>query len=79
MYISLSYSLYDLHYSILRHGLSPPVLDKYNSMRLRPNTMTFDPWYDHLPSQPDSRVLYVISDGTLSSPVPRVSLINYST
>lgn len=35
--------------------------------------MTFDPWYKHAPSQPDPRVLYVICNGTLSSPVPRVS------
>lgn len=68
-------SLYDLHYSLLRHNLSVPVLDKEHKVKFRPSMTMFDPWSTCAPSHPDPRILYVISNGTHSSPVPRVSLI----
>ena len=59
------HSLYDVHYSILRQYLSLPILDMEHKVKLQPLRTLYEPWKEYTPSQPDPRVLYVISTGTL--------------
>ena len=57
--------MYDVHYSILRQYLSLPILDKEHKVKLQPLRTLYESWKEYAPSQPDPRVLYVISTGTL--------------
>lgn len=70
-----SRSLYDLHYCILRQGLTPCVLDNTKFIILRPPKLQHSPWAEYIPVKTDPRVLYTVSNGTRSSPIPRVSYL----
>ncbi len=73
-YFCLYYSLYDLHYTVLRQGLTPPKLDNKGVLLLRPpHMLQYDRWAEFMLTTPDPRVIYVISNGTMSSPTPRVT------
>ena len=45
------------------------------TISLSPALVSSDPWSPYLPSLPDPRVLFVISNARLSSPLPRVSIL----
>ena len=64
-------SCYDLHHCILRKGLTPPKLVESSAgikFRLTPSQP--DPWCQYVPLSPDPRLLYVMHDGRVSSPIP---------
>ncbi len=63
-------SCFDLHYTILRRGLTPPTLVKGVELKARIEPLTPDPWAVHAPSTSDPRLVFVIHDGRLSSPTP---------
>ena len=63
-------SCFDLHHSILRRGLTVPTLVKGAGFRARLTPVRPDPWSMYAPPTPDPRLLYVIHDGRLTSPIP---------
>ena len=60
-------SCFDLHHTILRRGLS---LERGSEVKTRLEPVSPDPWFTYAPPTPDPRLLYVIHDGRLTSPVP---------
>ena len=63
-------SCFDLHHTILRRGLTPPILVKGVELKARIEPLTPDPWAVHAPSTSDPRLVFVVHDGRLSSPTP---------
>ncbi len=63
-------SCFDLHHTILRRGLAPPVLGKGVDLNNLIKPLAPDPWALHAPSALDPRLVFVIHDGRLSSPSP---------
>ena len=65
-------SCFDLHHTILRRGLSlergSEIIKSEVKTRLEP--VSPDPWFVYAPPTSDPRLLYVIHDGRLTSPVP---------
>ena len=60
-------SCFDLHHTILRRGLP---LERGMEVKARLEPVNPDPWFVYAPLTPDPRLLYVIHDGRLTSPVP---------
>ena len=60
-------SCFDLHHTILRRGLSR---ERATEVKTRLEPVPPDPWFVYAPPTADPRLLYVIHDGRLTSPVP---------
>ncbi len=60
-------SCFDLHHTILRRGLSR---ERGTEVKTRLEPVSPDPWFVYAPPTTDPRLLYVIHDGRLTSPVP---------
>jgi len=63
-------SCFDLHHTVLRHGLVQPNPVKELPLNLSIELQPSDPWLIHAPKTPEPKSLYVIHDGRLSSPTP---------
>ena len=63
-------SCFDLHHTILRRGLTTPTLIKGAAFRARLAPVRPDPWFKYAPPTPDPRLVYVVHDGRVSSPIP---------
>lgn len=60
-------SCFDLHHTILRRGLP---LERGMEIKTRLKPVNPDPWFFYAPPTTDPRLLYVVHDGRLMSPVP---------
>ena len=63
-------SCFDLHHTILRQGLTTPTLVKGMEIETRLKPAESDPWFTYAPPTSDPRLLYVVHNGRLTSPVP---------
>ena len=63
-------SCFDLHHTILRRGLTTPTLIKGAAFKARLKPVKPDPWSVYAPPTPDPRLVYVVHDGRVSSPLP---------
>ena len=64
-------SCFDLHYSILRQSLTSPALSKGESLETRLSAVKPDPWAAFALQSPDPRVLFIVHNSFLSSPIPK--------
>ena len=69
-------SCFDLHHTILSRGLAPPTLLKDMKLSSRINPCNPDPWAVHAPLNSDPRLVFVVSNGCLSSPSPLPLTLN---
>ena len=60
-------SCFDLHHTVLRRGLAR---ERGTEVKTRLEPVPPDPWCVYAPPTADPRLLYVIHDGRLTSPVP---------
>lgn len=63
-------SCFDLHHMVLRQGLTQATLVKGAELSARITPLKPDPWAVYAPSCPDPRLIYVVHDGRLTSPIP---------